>query len=81
MNKDEAAREGRPDTNMITGPKFSKPHGGALIETRLQIALTRLRELIASSLETLERDERGVFLSIVATRVAKEIAERTRWSR
>jgi len=70
----------RPATNMITGPEFSKPHGGRT-DTRLQIAQTQLRELITSSMEKLERDERGVFLAIVAARVAKEIAERTRWSR
>lgn len=77
---DEAARQGRPDTNTNTAPEFSKAAGG-LTETRLQLAQTRLRELITSSREKLERDEFTVFMQIVAARVAKEIAERTRWPR
>jgi len=75
---DEAARQGRPDNYTNRTSELSKRGGGL---TRLQLAQTRLRELIASSMETLERDERGVFLQIVAARVAREIAQQTRWSR
>jgi len=78
---DRAARQGRPDHITNRALEFSKPAGGALTETRLQLAQTGLRELIASSMETLERDERGVFLQIVAVRIAKEIAQSSRWPR
>jgi len=66
---------------MISCSEFSKPSGGGLTETRLQLAQTRLRELITSSREKLERDEFTVFMQIVAARVAREIAQSSRWPR